>query len=225
MAMMLHELHPTLIHLPLALLPTAAAVDVAAALTDGRVKRYVLDSAGRKLWWAGVGAAALAGVAGMAASQEVRADDPRARDAMWVHGIGNVGILLGGIGLASWRSTHRVSATSAVLGASAVGAAIYTAWLGGELVYTHGVGVKALQATAPNGVATQTPLRSLRAPVELLRDAGKGLAWLLGRGAKLAARREPLAEGAATRADEPAHLGAPNAPVIPGLGSQLRPIG
>jgi uncharacterized membrane protein len=228
MPMELHELHPMLVHMPLALLPAAALVDVAAASADSRPRRYLLDAAGRKLWWAGVGAAALAGVAGMAASQEVRADDPRARDAMWLHGIGNLGILLAGIGLASWRTTHRVSPVSAVLGASAVGASIYTAWLGGELVYTHGIGVKAMGATAPAGVERRVPLRSWRAPGQLLADAGRGLVWLLGRGGKLAARKEPLAAGAATQADRPPALSAtPSAPVIPGVGSgsQLRPIG
>ena len=175
MPMQLHELHPSLVHLPLVVLPTAALVDVAAVSTGRRVRRVLLDAAGKRLWWAGVGAAAFAGIAGMAASQEVRADDPRARDAMWVHGIGNVGILLGGVGLAAWRSTHRATVASAALAASAVGASLYTAWLGGQLVYTHGVGVKTSPATAANGVAVEMPLRSLRAPGQLLRDAARGL--------------------------------------------------
>jgi type IV pilus assembly protein PilN len=121
MPMQLHELHPSLVHAPLTLLPAAALVDVMAASASGRLRRRVLDRIGRSLWWAGVGAAALAGVAGMAASQEVRAEDPRAHDAMWLHGMGNVGVLLAGGGLAAWRSAHRVTTASAALGASAVG--------------------------------------------------------------------------------------------------------
>ncbi|GEJ59551.1 DUF2231 domain-containing protein [Anaeromyxobacter diazotrophicus] len=222
MPMQLHELHPSLIHLPLALLPGAALTDALAATSRGRLRRLALDRVGRTMWWAGVGAAALAGVAGMAASQEVRADDPRARDAMWLHGAGNLGVLLAGAGLASWRSTHRVTATSATMGAAAVAAAVYTAWLGGELVYTHGVGVKAQPAAAANGARPATPpLRSWAAPGRMLADAGRGLAWLLRRGGRAALRKEPLAAGAATQPDRP--LVPP-----PGGGawdSQLRPIG
>jgi uncharacterized membrane protein len=219
MPLQVHELHPTLIHLPLALLPSAALVDVAAASSGRRIRRAVLDRFGRTLWWAGVGAAALAGAAGLAASQEVRAEEPRARDAMWLHGIGNVGILLVSSGLAAWRSTHRVSLASAALGTGAVAAAIYTAWLGGELVYTHGVGVKAQPTSALNGARHDTPpLRSWTAPGRLLLDAGRGVAWLLGRGGRVLSRREPLASGVATQADlRPSDGG--------GWQGQVRPMG
>lgn len=220
MPMQLHELHPSVIHMPLALLPSAAVVDVMAASASGRVRRLVFDRIGRTLWWAGVGAAAIAGVAGMAASQEVRAEDPRVRDAMWLHGAGNVAILLAGAGLASWRTTHRATAVTAGLGAGAVGAALYTAWLGGQLVYTHGVGVKTQPASAHGGVSAEAvPLWSRGAPGRLLRDAGRGFAWLLRHGSRLAARQERLAPGAATAA--PPHPGARDA----GWGTQLRPMG
>ena len=97
---------------------------------------------------------------------------------MWLHGMGNFGILLAGAGLAAWRSSHRASALTAALGVGAVGAAIYTAWLGGELVYTHGAGVVRL-----GGLAAEAPaLFSRHAPGRLARDAGRGLAWLLRRG-------------------------------------------
>jgi uncharacterized membrane protein len=221
MPMQLHELHPSLVHLPLALLPGAALVDVMAASARGLVRRTALDRVGRALWWAAVGAAALAGAAGMAASQEVRADEPRARDAMWLHGTGNVGILLAGAGLAAWRSTHRANVASAALGASAVAAVVYTAWLGGELVYSHGVGVKAQPPGARNGARPQTArLRSWRAPGRLLLDAGRGLVWLIGRGGRVVTRREPLAAGAVTQADLPA--GTDGGAAWP---QQLRPIG
>ncbi len=209
MAMQLHELHASVIHAPLVLLPAAAAIDVAAVSVSGRVRRRALDAAGRRVWWAGVGAAALAGVAGMAASQEVRAREPRARDAMWLHGIGNTAILLAGIGLASWRWGHRATIASASLGAGAACAALYTAWLGGELVYTHGVGVKW------DGVAADTPpVLSPKAPARFFADAAKGLGWLLGRAGRLVARREPLAEGAATRASSFHRTQPPETPIV-----------
>jgi uncharacterized membrane protein len=219
MAMQLHELHPSLIHAPLIFLPTAAILDVMAVSSRSRVRRFALDAAGRRLWWLGVGAAGLAGAAGMAASQEIRLEEGRARDAMWLHGIGNVGIVLTGIGLASWRTTHRATAATAALGASAVGAALYTAWLGGELVYTHGAGVKALPPGAPGGIADSPPLLSARAPWRLLRDAAQGLAWLAARGVRLVARREPLSRGAATRVSEPSAVGTPG----PEVAAEIRP--
>jgi uncharacterized membrane protein len=203
MAMQLHELHPSVIHAPLALLPAAAIVDVMAVTSSRRIRRLALDAAGRKLWWAGVGSALFAGVAGMAASQEIRLDDERARDTMWLHGIGNVAILLGAAGLATWRSGHRASTASAALGSAAVGAALYTAWLGGSLVYTHGAGVKALPPGARAGTGDSPPLLSWSAPWALVRDATRGLGWLLSRTSGLVTRRHRLAPGAATQASEP----------------------
>jgi uncharacterized membrane protein len=210
MAMQLHELHPSVIHAPLALLPAAAVVDVMAVTASRRVRRLALDAAGRKLWWAGVGSALFAGVAGMAASQEIRLDDERARDTMWLHGAGNVVILLGAAGLAAWRSGHRATPTTAALGSAAVGAALYTAWLGGSLVYTHGAGVKALPAGARAGTSDSPPLLSASAPWALIRDATRGLGWLLSRTGRLVSRRQRLAQGSATQASEPPSVGLPS---------------
>ncbi|MFL5274479.1 MAG: DUF2231 domain-containing protein [Anaeromyxobacteraceae bacterium] len=207
MAMQLHELHPTLIHAPLVLLPAAAFTDLAAASSGWGARRLVLDATGRRLWWAGVGGALVAGLAGMAASQEIRLDEPAARDAMWLHGMGNFGILLAGAGLAAWRSSHRATALTAALGVGAVGAAVYTAWLGGELVYTHGAGVKGLPAGARSGVEDSPQLFSASTPWRFVRDAAMGMAWLFRRGGRLAARKEPLAP-AAMKAGEQASPGA-----------------
>lgn len=199
MAMKLHEIHPSVIHAPLALLPAAAIVDVMAATSSRRIRRYALDRVGRRLWWLGVGTAAFAGLAGMAASQEIHLEEERARDAMWLHGIGNTGILIAAAGLAAWRSGHRATAATAGVGAAAVTAALYTAWLGGSLVYTHGAGVKAAE---PRGtVHVDAPrILSAAAPWAFVRDAVHGFVWLLRRGGAIASRREPLAPGAATRA-------------------------
>ncbi|HEY5677224.1 MAG TPA: DUF2231 domain-containing protein, partial [Myxococcales bacterium] len=180
--MQLHELHPSVVHAPLALLPAAAVVDILAATTPSRIRRFALDRAGRRLWWIGVGSAAFAGLAGLAASQEVQLDDPRARDAMWLHGMGNTVILLASAGLATWRSGHRATGITAGIGAAAVGAAVYTAWLGGSLVYTHGAGVAAMPPDGRAWIGDSPPLLSARAPWVLLRDAARGLGWLLKRG-------------------------------------------
>jgi hypothetical protein len=138
----------------------------------------VLDRAARTLWWGVAGGGLAAGLAGMAAAREVHVEDPRAQDAMFVHGIGNLGLVLAAFGLAAWRSGHRASLATATLGATAMGAALYTAWLGGELVYGHGVGVKAMPAAAADA---SPPLLSAQAPGRLAKDAVAGLGWLLRR--------------------------------------------
>lgn len=210
MPIRVHELHPALIHAPLVLLPAAAIVDVAAVTSRRRLRRFGLEMAGRRLWWAAVGTGLVAGLAGMAASQEIRLDDEAAQDAMWLHGIGNFTILLAGAGLGAWRSAHRATPASAAIGASAVAAAVYTAWLGGELVYTHGAGVKGLPAGARAGVEDSPDLLSASGPWRLVRDAARGLWWLLSRGTRLATRKAPLAAGAARAG----HLSRPGSTVM-----------
>lgn len=177
MPMRTHELHPSIVHAPLVLLPATAVVDLLAALRpfDRR-----LDRVARRLWWATAGGALFVGLTGMAASQEIEVRDDRARDVMFLHGMGNFGLVLAAFGVAAWRSRNHASLTSAAAGLVASGASMYTAYLGGELVYSHGAGVKAL-----GGAAAEAPaLLSTQAPGRLARDAFRGLRWLLGRGAR-----------------------------------------
>lgn len=187
MEMRVHELHPTLIHAPLALLPSTVVVDLAAAFT-GNPK---LDNAARTLWWTTAASGLLAGFAGMAASQEVKAD-PHSRDMMFLHGLGNVGIVLGAFGVAVWRTGHRSSLLSSLVGMGAFALATYTGWLGGEMVYTHGVGVKELTMKDEDLDVLSPALATRQAPMRLLRDAVKGLGWLLGRARQVFSGREQL---------------------------------
>jgi uncharacterized membrane protein len=180
MGMRVHELHAAMIHTPLVLLPAAALVDLGAA-TTGDARRAAL---GRRLWWLGVGAAGLAGVAGLAASQEIKADDSHAEDMMWLHGAGNFAILLGGVGLALWRTFRRPSVAQAAIGLGASALAMYTAYLGGEMVYAHGVGVRPMPRVAPAGVRRSPPVLSREAPGTFVRDAISGFAWLIRRTAQ-----------------------------------------
>ncbi|HYO58467.1 DUF2231 domain-containing protein [Archangium sp.] len=187
MDMRVHELHPTLIHAPLALLPSAVVIDLTAALTGDRR----LDTAARTLWWTTAASGLLAGLAGMAASQEVKADK-HSRDMMFLHGLGNVGIVLGAFGVATWRTSHRSSLFSSLVGLGAFALATYTGWLGGEMVYTHGVGVKELTMKGEELDQLSPSLASRQAPARLLRDAVKGLGWLLGRARQVFSGREQL---------------------------------
>jgi uncharacterized membrane protein len=185
MPMRTHELHPSLIHAPLVLLPAAALTDLLAALSPRDAR---LDRTGCKLWWGTVAAGLVAGLAGMAASQEIELRNDHARDRMFLHGIGNVTLLLSAFGVATWRSRHEASLTSAMTGIVATGAALYTAYLGGELVYTEGAGVKALDGTAAEAPA----LFSREAPGRIGRDAVRGLGWLLSRGWRAVTGRQRI---------------------------------
>lgn len=189
MPMRTHELHPSLVHAPLALLPAAALADLAAAL---RPRDRRLDRLGRNLWWATAAAGLVTGLAGMAASQEIELRSRHARDMMFAHGIGNLGIVVAAAGISAWRSRNHANLTSAASGLLAAGAAAYTAYLGGELVYTHGAGVKVL-----GGAAAETPaLFSGPGVARLGRDAGRGLEWLVGRAYRALSGREPVERSA-----------------------------
>ncbi|ACG71503.1 conserved hypothetical protein [Anaeromyxobacter sp. K] len=204
MPMRTHELHPAIVHAPLALLPAAAIADLVAT---ARPRDRALDAVGRTLWWSAAAGGLAAGLAGMAASQEIEVRGEHARDAMFLHGIGNLGLVVAAFGVAAWRSRNRACLTTALSGLAASAAATYTAYLGGELVYGHGAGIRAL-----GGAASEAPaLFSAAAPGRLARDAVRGLRWLLSRGARAVTGRErvdrtalgPLAE-AGTGAVPPA---------------------
>jgi uncharacterized membrane protein len=186
-----HELHPTLIHAPLALLPSTVVVDLAATFTRDRK----LEKAGRTMWWSVAASGLLAGLAGMAASQEVKADK-HARDMMFLHGLGNVVLVMGAFGVAAWRASHRPGWFSNMLGLGAFAFASYTGWLGGEMVYSHGVGVKDFTLKGEALELLSPRLASREAPARLLRDAVKGLGWLLGRASQVFSGRERLDPGA-----------------------------
>jgi len=192
MAMRVHELHAASVHTPLVLLPAAALVDLAASLSGDRRQAAL----GRKLWWLGVGAAAVAGVAGMAASQEIKAEDARSEDMMWLHGVANVAILLGATGIALWRSFRRPSVASSAVGLGACGVAVYTAYLGGEMVYAHGVGVRTMPWIASTGVRQSPSVLSRSAPAAFLRDALAGFGWLVRRAVRVLSGRQPVSRGA-----------------------------
>jgi len=190
MSMKLHELHPAMIHAPLVLLPAAAVVDLVAATAKGP-RSWWLSRFGARLWPVGAGAGLLAGLAGMAASQEVNPEDRKVSDAMYLHGIGNFGLVVAAAVMALFRARRRPSVGSATIGLVATGAAIYTAYLGGELVYGSGLGVRAM--TARSGVMPGVPdVLSRQAPGRFLRDAAKGLGWLFRRTAQIISGEVPF---------------------------------
>jgi uncharacterized membrane protein len=214
-----HELHPMLIHAPLALLPSTVIVDLAATFSQDRR----LDRAGRTLWWSVAAGGLLAGLAGMAASQEVKADK-HSKDMMFLHGLGNVVIVLGAFGVATWRASHRPSLLSSLLGLGAFAFASYTGWLGGEMVYSHGVGVKEMTLKGEELDQLSPPLMSRAAPIRILRDAVKGLGWLLGRARGVFSGRDQLDPSAFGVKAVEQKLGAQPPVEQRGYRSEFRPV-
>ncbi|HEX8823454.1 MAG TPA: DUF2231 domain-containing protein [Archangium sp.] len=190
--MLLHELHPAVVHAPLALLPTATVADLIAVATGDRSWAKV----GRRLWVAGTLSALFSGVAGLAASQEVKLQEPRARDMVFLHGLGNALITVGAIGVTLWRLGRPPSVGQCVIGLVANAAAGYTATLGGKMVYELGVGINPMPVDAAAGTLKGPPLLSREAPKALVRDALLGVRWLYGRARSLFMGVQPLASGA-----------------------------
>ncbi|QRN95066.1 DUF2231 domain-containing protein [Archangium violaceum] len=192
MKMLLHELHPSVVHAPLALLPTAAVADLIAVTSGDRAWAKV----GRRLWVAGTVSALFSGLAGLAASQEVKLEEPRARDMVFLHGLGNACITLGAVGVTLWRLSRPPSVGQTVLGLLANVAALYTASLGGKMVYELGVGINPMPTDTASGTLKGPPLLSREAPRALLRDGLQGVRWLFGRARSLFSGTHPLDPGA-----------------------------
>ncbi|WP_084327677.1 DUF2231 domain-containing protein [Salinarimonas rosea] len=137
MPMRLHEVHPALAHFPVALLPTAIGLDAWGRATGDE---HALE-AGRRLMPLAVGALALTGLAGFVAQGATRTE--RAHDLMITHRNLNVGLLAAAAGLALWRARRRrPSGAYLAAGLAASALVTYTGYLGGRMVYGHGVGVE-----------------------------------------------------------------------------------
>lgn len=136
--MRIQELHPALVHFPITLLPSAVAIDALGRATGNET---LLETGRRGMAAAAVGAA-VAGVAGLIA-QEASRFDREGRELLVTHRTLNLG-LLGLTGLLAVRRARRDRPSIGYLlaGAAAVGVMTYSAYLGGHMVYEHGVGVK-----------------------------------------------------------------------------------
>lgn len=147
-----HAVHPMLITFPLGLLATAVVFDVL----------YLVTGAGG---FTGAAAYTIAAgvIGGVAAGAFGLADwlaipkGTRARRVGAVHGLGNVAVLL--LFAASWLlrvDPHGWTPPAAALLCGLAGAAlaVFTAWLGGELVERLGVGVDDhAHINAPNSLS------------------------------------------------------------------------
>ena len=137
--MQLHELHPALVHLPIALLPASLAADAAGMHDAGR--------AGIALT---AGSAALAAASGLIAQEEVETDEA-SHDLLATHRTLNLGVLGATVARAIHRAgRERPGGGYLALGLAAVGVTLYSAYLGGRMVYAHGVGVEPAGGLEPD---------------------------------------------------------------------------
>ena len=138
MAIRLQQMHPALVHLPVALLPLALGADLLGRATGNQA---LLSFGQKAICVAAVGA--LGAVAsGLIAGEEVNVEGD-SRAMLITHRNLNFLATLAATGMAIWRATHRrPSALYLGVGAAGVGIVAYTAYLGGKLVYDIGVGVE-----------------------------------------------------------------------------------
>lgn len=145
-----HGAHPILIVFPLGLLTTSVVFDVVALVAR--------DSKWAEVAYYLVGAGVIGGLAAAVAGTMDWLAIPRGTRA-WrvglVHGLGNVVVVV--LFLLNWllrRATPAAPPTGAVAaGLIGLGLALFTGWLGGELVQRLGVGVhRGANLDAPNSL-------------------------------------------------------------------------
>lgn len=146
MGMQLQEVHPALVHFPIALLPLAIGADALGKL--GRNQE--LSTIGKWGIAAAAGSGLVAGIFGLIAQQEVNVEG-QAKDMLITHrdlNLGAVGMMIG----MAVRRARRKKPTLAYLatGAALIGAVTYSAYLGGHMVYADGVGVEKAGGLAGN---------------------------------------------------------------------------
>lgn len=139
MAMRLQELHPSLVHLPITLLPASILSDLLGWSSGSGA----LLELGRRLMPIAAASAGLAGIAGLIA-QEASEVPERARPLLRTHRNLNLGLVGVGVWMAARRTRRRRPGAPYLLaGLGVLGAMAYSAYLGGRMVYEHGVGVAA----------------------------------------------------------------------------------
>lgn len=156
------NLHPVLVHFPIALISVAAFFHLAAIVMKGKSCATPCAVLAHATLWLGAAAALPAAFFGWQAFGSVN-HDAAGHAAMLVHRAWALGTLLVLVMLTAWdvrRSTvdalPRAWFAGAVIGAW--GLVAVTAWHGGELVYRHGVGVMALPQAADDGGQEHHPI-------------------------------------------------------------------
>jgi uncharacterized membrane protein len=147
--------HPAVVHFPIALTVIAFLLSLAAYVRPSHPSAAQLAAAGHfTLWLAAIGAA-VAVLFGWLAYNSVNHDDA-GHAAMLLHRSWAVPTTVGLILLASWdawkyRANQLISVPMLFILFLLTQSIAVTAWLGGEVVYRHGIGVLSLPASEGAG--------------------------------------------------------------------------
>jgi len=146
------NLHPAVVHFPIALTMVAFILGLAARLFRQSASSTALAAAGYyALMLAGVSAVAAVGFGWLAFNSTMNHDDA-GHAAMLLHRAWAIPTAVGLVLLAIWHSvkSHQDSPMSIPVLVCLAGLSMSvatTAWLGGEVVYRHGIGVLSLPAS------------------------------------------------------------------------------
>ncbi|QDG53516.1 DUF2231 domain-containing protein [Persicimonas caeni] len=138
MAYRLHEVHPSLVHYPLTLLPISVGADLVGTLTGSDKLKEI----GRLSMAAGAVSALFAGLAGLVAQEEVDLDNEEAHGMLTSHRNLNLGLMAGSALMAWQRSRSEPGPGYLAAGVGSIAGLMWSAYLGGKLVYKHGAGVE-----------------------------------------------------------------------------------
>lgn len=162
MAMRLQEIHPSLVHFPIALIPTALVADALGRASGSKT----LMETGRRLMPVAAAAAAVAGVAGLLAQESSRFSE-ESHPYLTTHRNLNLGLIGATALLAAKRARRKRPGIGYLLaGFAGVATMTYSAYLGGHMVYEQGVGVNAAGGLREDQAPELTPDNAARA-VEL----------------------------------------------------------
>ncbi len=203
MPMRLQEVHPALVHFPIAILPLTVAADVAARVTgDGR-----LSWLGRWGMVASAASALAAGLAGLIAQEEVNVAGA-SMDTLITHRSLNLSV----VALTSTLAARRLREDRPGVGylaaaAAGVGLLLYSGYLGGKVVYEYGVGVGPADGLWQGGGPALTPSNVAEVASKAAHDLGMGVKHLVQETAQL--KLVPSIFGGAASDGTPASSAAP----------------
>lgn len=176
MPLRLQEIHPSIVHFPIAVLPLAIGADLLGRLTGSRA----LSQAGRALMPIAAAGAAVSAATGLIAQEEVNASGV-AGDILVTHRNLNLSLtaITALMAVRRWGEDEAGTGYLA-LGLAGLGALSYSAYLGGKMVYEHGVGVKPADGLAhgdsPAISPSEAPSAARRALADLKQAAATTVA-------------------------------------------------
>ena len=171
MAVRLQEVHPSIVHFPIAAIPIAVGADLLGRVTGNEA----LMETGRMLMPVAAASAAISAATGLIAQEEVKAEG-RAHDLLVTHRNLNLSLTALTTALATWRWTRdRATPGYLALALAGIGAMGYSAYLGGKMVYEHGVGVKPADGVRDGDSPELTPSQAGEVVRRVVDDVERGI--------------------------------------------------